>query len=134
MARELWSKLLRQGERATARSISSMRSSATDRLWRLGLWVAYRVVSVGWYVFRPQTRGVFIAVWHNRELLLIRNSYRQWYALPAAECGVAKHLHTPRCESFEKKLELWLSRKPCILRATSRRRSNSSVIDALFSK
>ena len=60
-----------------------MRTSATDRLWRLGLWVAYRVISVGWYVFRPHTRGVFIAVWHNRELLVIRNSYRRWYALPA---------------------------------------------------
>jgi 8-oxo-dGTP pyrophosphatase MutT (NUDIX family) len=60
-----------------------MRTSAMDRLWRLGLWVAYRVMSVGWYVFRPQRRGVFIAVWHNRELLVIRNSYRQWYALPA---------------------------------------------------
>ena len=57
--------------------------SATDRLWRLGLWLAYRVISVAWYVFRPQTRGVFIAVWHNGELLVIRNSYRGWYALPA---------------------------------------------------
>ena len=62
---------------------TSMRTSATDRLWRVGLWVAYRVLSVGWFVFRPKRRGVFIAVWHNGELLVIRNSYRRWYALPA---------------------------------------------------
>ena len=60
-----------------------MRTSATDRLWRVGLWIAYRVLLVGWYVFRPRRRGVFIAVWCDRELLLIRNSYRTWYALPA---------------------------------------------------
>ena len=57
--------------------------SATDRLWRAALWVAYRVLSAGWFVFRPQRRGVFIAVWHGGELLVIRNSYRRWYALPA---------------------------------------------------
>ena len=54
-----------------------------DRLWRVALWVAYRLMSAGWYVFRPQRRGVFIAVWHGGELLVIRNSYRRWYALPA---------------------------------------------------
>ena len=62
---------------------TKLRTSATDRLWRLGLWLAYRVLTVGWYMFRPQKRGVFIAVWHHGELLLIRNSYRRWYALPA---------------------------------------------------
>ena len=57
--------------------------SPVDRLWRVALWIAYRLLSAGWYVFRPHRRGVFIAVWHEGELLVIRNSYRQWYALPA---------------------------------------------------
>jgi len=53
------------------------------RLHRAALWLAYRVLLVGWFVFRPRRRGVFIAVWHRGRLLAIRNSYRDWLALPA---------------------------------------------------
>jgi 8-oxo-dGTP diphosphatase len=54
-----------------------------DRAFRAALWIAYRVLLVGWFVFRPRRRGVFIAVWHDGRLLAIRNSYRHWLALPA---------------------------------------------------
>jgi len=54
-----------------------------DRAFRLALWIAYRVLLVGWFVFRPRGRGVLIAVWHEGRLLTIRNSYRGWLALPA---------------------------------------------------
>jgi len=57
--------------------------SAADKLWRAGLWMAYRTLLVGWFMFRPQRRGVFIGVWHDANVLVIRNSYRHWYALPA---------------------------------------------------
>lgn len=54
-----------------------------DKLWRAGLWMAYRILLVGWFMFRPHRRGVFIGVWHDASVLVIRNSYRHWYALPA---------------------------------------------------
>ena len=56
---------------------------SVDRLWRFALCVAYGLLLAGWYVFRPKRRGVFVGVWHHGELLVIRNSYRSWYALPA---------------------------------------------------
>lgn len=60
-----------------------------NRLWRYGLVVAYRVLLVHWFLFRPESRGVFIAVWHEGRLLIIRNSYRTWDALPAG--GMKRH-------------------------------------------
>ncbi|HTY16526.1 MAG TPA: NUDIX hydrolase [Myxococcota bacterium] len=53
------------------------------RLHRAALWLAYRVLLVGWFVFRPRRHGVFVAVWHAGRVLAIRNSYRDWLALPA---------------------------------------------------
>jgi 8-oxo-dGTP pyrophosphatase MutT (NUDIX family) len=57
--------------------------SRTDALYRAGLWVAYRLLLGVWFVFRPRRRGVFVAVWHDGRVLAIRNSYRDWLALPA---------------------------------------------------
>ena len=54
-----------------------------DRAFRVALWIAYRVLLAGWFVFRPTGRGVFIAVWYDGRVLAIRNSYRSWLALPA---------------------------------------------------
>jgi 8-oxo-dGTP diphosphatase len=59
------------------------RARLVDRGVRAALWVAYRILLVGWFVFRPRRRGVFVAVWHRGRLLAIRNSYRNWVALPA---------------------------------------------------
>jgi 8-oxo-dGTP diphosphatase len=88
----------------------NIKIAKTDRLWRLGLWVAYRVLSAGWYVFRPQRRGVFIAVWHNGELLLIRNSYRRWYALPAG--GVRRGETPARSALRELREEVGITAEP----------------------
>ena len=54
-----------------------------DRAFRVALWIAYRVLLVAWFVFRPSGRGVLIAVWHDGRILTIRNSYRSWLGLPA---------------------------------------------------
>ena len=54
-----------------------------DRVFRVALWIAYRILLVSWFVFRPRRRGVFIAVWYDGRVLAIRNSYRSWLALPA---------------------------------------------------
>ena len=58
-----------------------------DRLWRIGLWVAYRLLLCFWFVARPRQSGVYIAVWHGSRILIIRNSYRAWINLPCGGIG-----------------------------------------------
>jgi len=65
------------------RAASDDSGTPLDAAWRAGLWIAYRVLLVLWFVFRPRRRGVFVAVWHGGHVLAIRNSYRDWLALPA---------------------------------------------------
>ena len=53
-----------------------------DALYRWFYRAAYIGMRTFWFVFRPQTRGVNVALWHAGELLLVRNSYRPGYTLP----------------------------------------------------
>jgi 8-oxo-dGTP pyrophosphatase MutT (NUDIX family) len=53
-----------------------------DRCWRAGLVAAYAGIRAYWFVFRPRTRGVFVALWFEGQLLFIRNSYRSKLSLP----------------------------------------------------
>jgi 8-oxo-dGTP pyrophosphatase MutT (NUDIX family) len=59
------------------------RGSPLDAAHRAALRIAYRVLLALWFVFRPRRRGVFVAVWQGGRVLAIRNSYRDWLALPA---------------------------------------------------
>jgi ADP-ribose pyrophosphatase YjhB (NUDIX family) len=54
-----------------------------DAVYRLGLRVAWRALRVYWRVFQPVTRGVFVAVWVDGRVLVIRNSYKPYDSLPA---------------------------------------------------
>ena len=54
-----------------------------DRLWRAGLYCAYRLQLAVWRVLRPDVRGAYVAVWHAGRVLVIRNSYRRKFSLPA---------------------------------------------------
>lgn len=53
-----------------------------DRLYRLFYRGAYLAMRIFWFVFRPLTRGVNVALWHDGRLLVIEQSYRQGYTLP----------------------------------------------------
>ena len=44
--------------------------------------VAHRMLRAYWFVRRPQTHGALVAVWHQGQLLLVKNSYRRHYTLP----------------------------------------------------
>lgn len=44
--------------------------------------VAHRMLRAYWFVRRPQTSGSLLAVWHDGELMLVKNSYRRQYSLP----------------------------------------------------
>jgi len=72
------------------------------RLHRAALWLAYRALLIAWFLFRPRTRGVFIAVWHADRLLAIRNSYRSSLALPA---GGVRRSEAPRDAAVRELLE-----------------------------
>jgi len=54
-----------------------------DRLWRIAMRVAYRVLLAWWFVRRPAIHGSHVAVWHGDRVLVIRNSYRSLLSLPA---------------------------------------------------
>ena len=58
-----------------------------DALIRLFLRLAYKVVTALWFFTRPTINGVFIAVWHQNKILIVKNSYRNWYIFP---CGGIK--------------------------------------------
>jgi 8-oxo-dGTP diphosphatase len=54
-----------------------------DFLWRTALRAAYRCLRLYWFVFRPRTEGVYVAIWHRGRILLVENSYRRRRTLPA---------------------------------------------------
>ncbi len=54
-----------------------------DLLWRITLRIAYRAALCYWFVFRPETKGVHVALWCGGQILLIQNSYKSKQALPA---------------------------------------------------
>jgi 8-oxo-dGTP pyrophosphatase MutT (NUDIX family) len=54
-----------------------------DAVLRAGMRVAYRLQLAWWSVRRPRIEGAYVAVWHGERLLVIKNSYRTHYSLPA---------------------------------------------------
>ncbi|MEE9384844.1 MAG: NUDIX hydrolase [Nannocystaceae bacterium] len=58
------------------------RFSIVDRFFHVGYTVAYRMMRVYWAIRRPRTHGALVAVWHDGKILLVRNSYHDYYSLP----------------------------------------------------
>ena len=54
--------------------------------------VAHRMLRAYWFVRRPTTWGSLIAVWHDGELLVVKNSYRRQFSLPG---GYVREGETP---------------------------------------
>jgi 8-oxo-dGTP diphosphatase len=53
-----------------------------DRGFQLAFKLAHRMLRVYWLVRSPRTRGVLVAVWHDGQVLIVKNSYRRHYTLP----------------------------------------------------
>lgn len=69
------------------------RPTPLDRLWRMGLRVAWRAVNVWYFVARPRSlRGVCVAVWLDGRLLTVEHSYKEGLGLPA---GGRRRRETP---------------------------------------
>lgn len=53
-----------------------------DITYQVLLRIAYRVLLFFWFLFRPQSYGVGVAVWYSGKVLIIQNSYRDGYSFP----------------------------------------------------
>jgi 8-oxo-dGTP diphosphatase len=56
--------------------------SFIDAGFRLVYRIAYQLMRLYWRIFRPNTHGALIAVWHDGELLVVKNSYVSFHSLP----------------------------------------------------
>jgi len=58
------------------------RVSLIDAGFRVAYRIAYQLMRLRWHVVRPHTHGALIAVWHQGELLIVKNSYVEYHCLP----------------------------------------------------
>jgi 8-oxo-dGTP pyrophosphatase MutT (NUDIX family) len=61
---------------------------AMDLGFRVAYRVAHRMFRAWWALRRPATSGALVAVWNDRELLVVKNSYRRHFTLPG---GYVRH-------------------------------------------
>jgi 8-oxo-dGTP diphosphatase len=47
-----------------------------DWLWRIAIWIGFRVLRLWWRLRRPNHHGVLVAIWCNGRILTVRQSYR----------------------------------------------------------
>lgn len=53
-----------------------------DRLYQTAYKGAYKMMRVYWAVRRPDTHGALVAIWHGGRILLVKNSYLEYFSLP----------------------------------------------------
>ncbi len=63
------------GERAAGPTL-------VDLGFQVAFKVAHRMLRAYWSIRKPHTHGALIAVWHQGEILMVKNSYRDDYTLP----------------------------------------------------
>ena len=66
--------------------------SIIDFAFRMAYRAAYQAMRVYWRLARPVTRGALVAIWNNGEILLVKNSYVNYYCVPG---GYLKAAETP---------------------------------------
>lgn len=57
-------------------------STILDACLRWAYRGAYQGARVYWRIFRPQNHGALVALWHEGSLLLVKNSYVNYFSLP----------------------------------------------------
>ena len=58
-----------------------------NKLARIFYRLAYKVIQLWFFVARPTISGVYVAVWYEGRLLVIKNSYKKSFTIP---CGRIK--------------------------------------------
>jgi len=61
-----------------------------DACFRLAYRFAYQGARVYWHVFRPQNHGALVALWHQGSVLLVKNSYVDYFSLPGGNVRKAE--------------------------------------------
>lgn len=56
--------------------------SAIDACFRLAYRLAYQLMRVYWRLLRPKTHGALVAIWNDGQLLVVKNSYVNYYCIP----------------------------------------------------
>lgn len=56
--------------------------SLIDRCFQIAYFFAYRIVRFYWGMRKPRTFGALITIWHKGEILLVKNSYLNYFSLP----------------------------------------------------
>lgn len=100
------------------RRVTEAREAArqvADALTRVAYRGAYSLAMAYWFVRRPATQGVFVAVWCGRRVLLLQNSYKRLFSMPGGGAHPGEsHVQTGTRELRE---EVGLSVDPSSLRA-----------------
>ncbi|HKJ25890.1 MAG TPA: NUDIX hydrolase [Myxococcota bacterium] len=63
---------------------------ALDAAARAGYRAGFPLLRLWWRVTHPTLEGVYVAVWHEERVLLIRNSYQTGYSFPSGRRGRAE--------------------------------------------
>lgn len=66
------------------------RATVLDRAFQLAYVCAYRLMRTYWRVRRPTTHGALVTLWHEGQVLLVRNSYVPYYSLPGGYIGAGE--------------------------------------------
>lgn len=53
-----------------------------DSVWRVALWLGFRLARVWWHLRRPRHEGALVAIYVGRALLLVKSSYRAEWGFP----------------------------------------------------
>ncbi len=53
-----------------------------DACYRLAYRSAYKLMRVYWKAFNPLKHGALVAIWNRGEILIVKNSYVDYYSLP----------------------------------------------------
>ena len=64
-----------------------MLTSLFNTFARIFYKLAYKLILFVWFFYRPTVKGVYIAVWHDKKILIIKNSYKKQFTIP---CGRLK--------------------------------------------
>jgi 8-oxo-dGTP pyrophosphatase MutT (NUDIX family) len=64
-----------------------MLASFFNRLAQIFYKLVYKLILFVWFFYRPTVKGVYIAVWYDEKILIIKNPYKKKFTIP---CGRIK--------------------------------------------
>ena len=96
---------------------------AADALSRVAFRGAYSLAMAYWFVRRPETRGVLVAIWCGPRVLLLQNSYKRQFSMPGG--GPHRGESPEQTGARELREEVGLSVAPSELRQVFEARGTS---------